>query len=157
MERTTLVFLLASVGMALILIGANIWDSQQPILEDDRILDVCLQDHTNDITHYHATLIIEIRGQVRSIPAETGVSPGCMRGIHTHDETGKLHIETPEPMEARLEHFFEIWDESFTDSSLLDATVAEGESITLTVGGEIVDDPTNHLLSDGQELVLKLE
>lgn len=157
MERATVIFFLASFGMALVVIGANIWDSQQPNMEDDRILDVCLQDHTNDITHYHAALIIEIRGEQQTIPAETGVSPGCMRGIHTHDETGKLHIETPEPMDARLEHFFEIWGESFTDSSLLGATVEAGESITLTVDGEVVDDPANHLLADGQELVLKLE
>ena len=90
------------------------------------------------------------------IPADSGVIPGCMRGIHTHDDTGKLHIETPEAMEARLEHFFQIWEQSFTSTQLLDASVGEGESISLTVNGELVDNPQNHILEDGQELVLTL-
>ena len=79
-----------------------------------------------------------------------------MRGIHTHDETGILHIETPEVMEARLEHVFEIWGQPLTSTELLDATVGEGESITLTVDGESVDDLENHVFADGQELVLTL-
>ena len=79
-----------------------------------------------------------------------------MRGIHTHDDTGKLHIETPEMMEARLEHFFQIWEQPFTSTQLLDTSVGDGESISLTVNGEPVDNPRNHVLADGQELVLTL-
>ena len=156
MDRGTLIFVSLSLGMALILIGANVWESTQPVEEDNRILDVSLQEHTQDITHYHTTLSIIIRGENRVIPAETGVIPGCMRGIHTHDDTGKLHIETPEMMEARLEHFFQIWEQPFTSTQLLDVSVGDGESISLTVNGEVVDDPRNHVLVDGQELVLTL-
>ena len=156
MDRGTLIFVSLSLGMALILIGANVWESTQPVEEDNRILEVCLQEHTQDITHYHTTLSIIIRGEDRAIPAETGVIPGCMRGIHTHDDTGKLHIETPEMMEARLEHFFQIWEQPFTSTQLLDVSVGDGESISLTVNGEPVDNPRNHVLADGQELVLTL-
>jgi hypothetical protein len=156
MERGTLIFVSLSLGMALILVGANLWNSSQPIEEDDRILEVCLQDHTQDMLHYHATLSIVIRGENRVIPTDTGVMPGCMRGIHTHDDTGKLHIETPEVMEARLEHFFQIWEQPLTSTQLLDVTVGGEETISLTVNGELVDNPRNHILSDGQELVLTL-
>jgi len=156
MERGTLIFVSLSLGMVLILVGANFWQSSEPIEEDDRILEVCLQDHSQNMLHYHATLSIVIRGESQMIPADSGVIPGCMRGIHTHDDTGKLHIETPEAMEARLEHFFQIWEQSFTSTQLLDASVGEGESISLTVNGELVDNPQNHILEDGQELVLTL-
>ena len=156
MERGTLIFVSLSLSMALILVGANLLQSPEPIVEDDRILQVCLQDHTQDMLHYHATLSIVIQGENQIIPADTGVIPGCMRGIHTHDDTGKLHIETPEEMEARLEHFFQIWEQPFTSTQLLDVTVGDGESISLTVDGELVDDPRNHILGDGQELVLSL-
>ena len=156
MDRGLLIFVSLSLGMAFILVGANLWQSSEPIEEDDRILEVCLQDHSQNMLHYHATLSIVIRGEDRVIPADTGVIPGCMRGIHTHDDTGKLHIETPEPMEARLEHFFQIWEQAFTSTQLLDTIVGEGESISLTVNGELVDDPQNHILSDGQELILTL-
>ena len=128
----------------------------EPIEQDDRILEVCLQSHSHDLQHYHANLSIVIRGESQVIPAETGVIPGCMRGIHTHDDTGKLHIETPEAMEARLEHFFQIWEQPLTSTQLLDATVGDGESISLTVNGALVDNPQNHIIEDGQELVLTL-
>ena len=156
MERGTLIFVSVSVGMAFILVGANLLEPPQSIEEDDQILEVCLQSHSNDLQHYHATLSIVIRGENRVIPADAGIIPGCMRGIHTHDDTGKLHIETPEPMEARLEHFFQIWEQAFTSTQLLDTIVGDGESISLTVNGELVDDPQNHILSDGQELILTL-
>ena len=156
MDRGLLIFVSLSLGMALILVGANLWQSSEPIEEDDRILEVCLQDHSQNMLHYHATLSIVIRGESQMIPADSGVIPGCMRGIHTHDDTGKLHIETPEAMEARLEHFFQIWEQTFTSTQLLDSTVGSGESISLTVDGELVDDPQNHILADGQELVLTL-
>jgi hypothetical protein len=142
--------------MAFVLVAANLLESPEPIEEDNRILEVCLRDHSQDMLHYHATLSIVIRGENQVIPADTGVIPGCMRGIHTHDDTGKLHIETPEAMEARLEHFFQIWEQTFTSTQLLDATIGEGESISLTVNGELVENPRNHILEDGQELVLTL-
>jgi len=156
MERGTLIFVSLSVGMALILVVANLWDSTQPIEEDNSILEVCLQGHSENMLHYHATLSIVIRGENQVIPTDSGVIPGCMRGIHTHDDTGKLHIETPEAMEARLEHFFQIWEQPLTSTQLLDATVGDGESISLSVNGELVDDPRNHILGEGQELVLTL-
>ena len=157
MERGTLIFVSLSIGMAFILVGANLLAPTEPIEEDNRILEVCLQSHSHDLQHYHANLSIVIRGEGQVIPAETGVIPGCMRGIHTHDDTGKLHIETPEAMEARIEHFFQIWEQPFTSTQLLDATVGDGESISLTVNGDLVDDPQNHILEDGQELILTLE
>ena len=49
MDRGTLIFVSLSFGMALILIGANVWESTQPVEEDDRILEVCLQEHTQDV------------------------------------------------------------------------------------------------------------
>ena len=156
MERGTLIFVSLSLSMALILVGANILQSPEPIVEDDRILQVCLQSHSEEMLHYHATLSIVIRGENQVIPSDTGVIPGCMRGIHTHDETGTLHIETPEAMEARLEHFFQIWEQPFTSTQLLDVTVGDGESISLTVDGELVDDPRTHILANGEELVLTL-
>jgi hypothetical protein len=60
-------------------------------------------------------------------------------------------------MEARLEHFFTIWDQPLTESALVDATVQPGESVTLTVDGVLVEDFQNHVLEDGQYLLLELK
>ena len=73
---------------------------------DWEIVDVCLgSEHSSNpiVAHYHATLRIFIDGSEVSIASNIGIDDSeCdgMRGIHTHDETGKLHIETPTQMNA---------------------------------------------------------
>ena len=62
---------------------------------DWEIVDVCLAGHSEIVSHDHATLSIFIDGSEVSIAANIGIDDSeCdgMRGIHTHDETGKLHI-----------------------------------------------------------------
>ena len=160
MERATQLFIAANIIAIGLIVGATILSNNNGDNgkdEGDSILDVCLSEHSSDLTHYHATLEIYIRGEQIDVPAETGVDSNCMRGIHTHDATGVLHIESPTAMEARLEHFFDIWDQPLSESELLDATVADGESITLAVDGNVVNDFENHVLADGQVLVLRLE
>ena len=159
------ILVITMVGLALIIAGAQL--SSQEDEEDDvgdigsdednRILDVCLQSHSEDLTHHHTNLEISIRGDDRAIPSGTGVTSTCMSGIHTHSDDGTLHIETPEDMEARLEHFFEIWDEPLSGTQLMDATVGQGESITMTVDGVLVEDYENHIFANGQEIIIKLE
>jgi hypothetical protein len=80
-----------------------------------------------------------------------------MSGIHTHGDDGTLHIETPGEMEARIEHFFAIWDQPLSETQLMDATVGQGESITMTVDGVLVEDYENHIFANGQQIIIKLE
>ena len=68
---------------------------------DWEIVDVCLAGHSEIVSHDHATLRIFIDGSEVAIAANIGIDDSesdGMRGSHTHDETGKLHIETPTPM-----------------------------------------------------------
>ena len=165
MAKMGWVLVATMVGLALIIAGAQL--SSQVDEEDDagniggdednRILDVCLQSHSHDLTHYHANLSISIRGENRIIPTSTGVTSTCMSGIHTHDDLGTLHIETPGEMEARLEHFFEIWGQPLSGTQLMEATVGQGESITMTVDGVVVEDYQNHIFVNGQQIIIKLE
>jgi hypothetical protein len=159
------ILVVTMVGLALIIAGAQLSSQEDEVDdvgdigsdEDNRILDVCLQSHSEDLIHHHANLEITIRGENRIIPTSTGVTSTCMSGIHTHGDDGTLHIETPGEMEARLEHFFTIWDEPLSETQLMDATVGPGESITLTVDGVAVEDYENHIFVNGQEIIIKLE
>ena len=162
------ILVVTMVGLALIIAGAQLSsqeDEEDDVgdigdigsAEDNRIIDVCLQSHSDDMTHYHANLEISIRGENRIIPISTGVTSTCMSGIHTHGDDGTLHIETPGEMEARLEHFFTIWDQSLSGTQLMDATVGQGESITMTVDGVLVEDYENHIFANGQQIIIKLE
>jgi hypothetical protein len=162
------ILIVTMVGLALIIAGAQLSSQEDEegdvedsgdigSDEDNRILDVCLQSHSHDMTHYHANLEISIRGENRIIPTSTGVTSTCMSGIHTHGDDGTLHIETPGDMEARIEHFFTIWDQPLSETQLMEATVGQGELITMTVDGVVVEDYQNHIFVDGQQVTIKLE
>ena len=111
--------------------------------EDWEIVDVCLAGHSEIASHDHATLSIFLDGSEVAIAADTGIDDATcdgMRGIHTHDETGKLHIETPRTMEAPVGAFFEIWGQTFNENQILNNIVDEDSEIVMYVNGEINDE-----------------
>ena len=109
---------------------------------DWEIVDVCLAGHNEIVAHDHATLRIIIDGSEVAIPANVGIDDSwCdgMRGIHTHDETGKLHIETPTAMNAPVGAFFEIWGETFNENQILNQVADEDSEVAMYVNGELSD------------------
>jgi len=66
--------------------------------------------------HIHSHLVLFVRGKQIQIPKLVGIVPtgpqtGCLYWIHTHDESGIIHIEAPEPHDYALGNFFDIWGE----------------------------------------------
>ena len=65
--------------------------------------------------HIHSHLTIAVNGQLLEVPGPLGILPpngtfaGCTYQIHTHDGSGRLHIETPAPVNYTLGNFFHIW------------------------------------------------
>ena len=117
-----------------------------------QISNVCLDDHNSLDTHEHVQLTIIINGTRVEISPNIGIGdPGCngMKGIHTHDDTGKLHIETPSPMPAPLGAFFEIWGESFSDEDIMGNNADDEHEVVLTVNGEVNSLYEEYLMEDG--------
>ena len=85
------------------------------LIENDSwpIEETCLGSHSSDISHTHSSLSIIINGNEQYIPQNIGIQdskcPDGMRGIHTHDDSGRLHIETPSQISAPIGAFFNIW------------------------------------------------
>jgi hypothetical protein len=61
--------------------------------------------------------------------------------LHTHDDTGVIHIESPENRTFILGKFFDIWGENLSNSQIFYNTVGESNNNTLTayVNGKQVD------------------
>ncbi len=61
--------------------------------------------------HTHQHLDIFINGQQIAIPANTGIddAKGFISPIHTHEETGIIHVESPVAQKFYLGQFFDIW------------------------------------------------
>jgi len=87
---------------------------------EQAITDINLRDHQSLALHIHPTLEIEIFGEKQSIPAGIGITENGMRVIHTHDERGILHVESPFPYTFQLKDFFTIWGKKLTDECIFE-------------------------------------
>lgn len=102
----------------------------------DNILSTNLYSHSGVALHIHPNLEIEILGQKQTIPANIGISGSVMRVIHTHDSTGKLHVESPVPHTFVLKDFFTIWGRNFNSSCIFEYCTNETHSLQFFVNGQ---------------------
>jgi hypothetical protein len=62
------------------------------------------------IFHNHVHLDIFLNGQPYTIPSQIGIIPGkCFYWLHTHEDSGVVHIESPLARNYTLGQFFDIW------------------------------------------------
>jgi hypothetical protein len=106
---------------------------------EQNVMDINLREHANLALHIHPKVTITINGENYPIPANIGISSAGMRVIHTHEDDGTLHIESPYPHQFYLEDFFTIWSERFTDSCIMEYCEEGNNSLTVYVNGEISD------------------
>jgi len=69
-------------------------------------------EHTRFHLHTHIDIFVD--GKAITIPKNIGIVPGeCLHWIHTHDETGIIHMESPINFNYTLGVFFDIWCKQF--------------------------------------------
>ncbi|MBI2048729.1 MAG: hypothetical protein HYT30_02270 [Parcubacteria group bacterium] len=107
----------------------------------------CLPNgHTNMALHQHSDLVITVDGVPEGIPTNIGVSADCMSEVHTHDGTGKVHVEAAQAgVTHTLGDFLAVWGKTFDRA---------GYAATLTVDGAPNTDLGNLVLKDGQKIAL---
>jgi hypothetical protein len=141
----------AALGVAaLVLVVIVVLATRTPAPQN--ILDLNLQGHQNLAMHIHPHLTIEINGENITIPENIGVQPGKLRVIHTHDEPGILHVESPRAYTFILQDFFTIWGKPFNQTCILDQCADENHTLTVYVNGERDDRYGNIILKDKDEI-----
>jgi hypothetical protein len=109
-----------------------------------------------DQYHIHPHLQIIIDGKDITIPAGIGIElSGCERFIHTHDDTGTIHIEPNYYKELTLGDFFAVWGEQLSPDQVLGYKRDAGHEIVMMVDGKPSQDFGNLVLKDNQEIVLE--
>ena len=127
------------------------------------IVDVCIGGHSDSLAeHYHPILNIIIDGNIVEIPANVGIEdsycPNGMRGIHTHDSTGKLHVEIPDSdYNATVGAFFEIWGMEFDENHILNKVANEENEVVMFVNGIQNDDYENYVMEDGDQIEIRYQ
>lgn len=148
----------AAVILAVAAVGFGIFKflaSSAPDVEAS-ILKTCV-NHTSPGMHIHPNLRLVINGELQDIPANIGVTPGCMRPLHTHDNTGRLHIEFSRQRNFTLGDFFKVWDKPFSSLQLFDYVVNETHSITMTVNGAANGEYEKYVLKDHDQIEIRYE
>jgi hypothetical protein len=64
--------------------------------------------------HVHSHVSLILNGQALALPGNIGIvaltpTSNCFYNIHTHDTSGKVHVESPAPATFTLGQLFAIW------------------------------------------------
>jgi Bacterial Ig-like domain (group 3) len=114
------------------------------------------------VSHYHAHLAIFAGGQQRAVPDGVGmVGPlaevptpygpfdhpetGCIYWVHTHDQTGMIHLELPAEFAVTVGDFFDLWGQPLSSTQVGPVT---GKVVAFVNGVRYSGDPRNVLLGD---------
>ena len=65
------------------------------------------------VYHWHARLSIVSASTPVTIPGNVGLGFNCAEPLHTHDESGQIHVETDVNRLYSIGDFFSIWGKSF--------------------------------------------
>ena len=86
--------------------------------------------------HIHTHLDIFINGQHYKIPPQIGIIPSkCFYWLHTHHDSGVIHIESSVIRNFTLGQFFDIWNKKFTNTQILDSIVNSKNNLNVYLNG----------------------
>jgi hypothetical protein len=89
--------------------------------------------------HYHAHIDLIYRGQPATITAQTGITGSCFYWMHTHSESGVIHIEAPKDSANRqftVGDFFAVWGQPLNSRQVATFPVGRGDQVKVWVDGK---------------------
>jgi hypothetical protein len=152
MDRPTIV-----IGAISILILGGIIGISYKQQKDFKPRTQCVQHSQSLGMHIHPILHINVNGAPVTIPANIGITPACMMAIHTHDETGTIHLEYPQIVEFKLGDFFANWGQPFSKEQIMENKLDDTHTLTMTVDGQPSDEFENLVMKDGQQIVINYD
>lgn len=161
MRTKTYVGVALVVGIVVVIVGIVMWSSgaegrKYADLSTHEVAFLCTTDMATRF-HIHPMLHIVVDGQEQVIPANVGITSTCMHPLHTHDDTGRLHVESPVERDFTLGDFFAVWEKPFTKDQILDYRVDTAHTIRMTVNGQAVDTFEDTVLHDLDQIVIRYE
>jgi hypothetical protein len=96
------------------------------------------------VFHIHAHLDIIINGVYFLVPSQVGIPSNCFYWLHTHDESGIVHIEAPMHRDFTLGQFFDIWNKKLSDDQIFNYVANANTPLNVYVNGTKVPDGTNY-------------
>ena len=125
---------------------------------NQRLAVLDLPGLSDTILHHHVRLWIYVDGQPVVVPADIGISQTVASPLHTHDETGTLHVESDDPdFKPVFGQFMDVWGLYLTQDCLGDACNDGDRQLRVFVDGQpYVGDPTRLPLTDQAAIVVTM-
>lgn len=133
------------------------WPAESQHLADRvKVISIPLLGAEGTAQHIHSHLDIYIHGQQLEVPSDIGfAATGGMTGLHSHDATGIMHIESPDASATyTLGQFFDIWGVKLTRTSIGGYANDSNNKLLVYSNGQRVADPVNLKLSKHEEIVI---
>lgn len=157
MTKSTLIWVLVIGISVLLIVSGSFFLSNNAKNTRPKTTTELVMSCTTDMAtqyHIHSHLQIIINGQVQEIPASVGIENNCLHPIHTHDNSGKIHVESPEKRDFILGDFFNVWNKPFNKDQILDYKREDNHTIKVTVDGQDSQDFERIILKDNQQIVI---
>jgi len=109
------------------------------------------------VLHIHQHLDLYVDGRRVTVPAGIGIeeSQGFISPLHTHDETGVIHVESPDLRTFTLGQLFAVWGVRLTPRCVGGYCATGAKQLWLFVDGRRVSkDPRLLPLTEHEEIVL---
>lgn len=147
---------LSIVGVTLIVLAVLIAIAVSADKKEASVVarDLCIE-HQGLGMHIHPEVSIKVDGEPVEIPANIGITEGCMKAVHTHDTSGTIHLEYIKPHDFVLGDFFANWGQPFSQTQLMDKTVDDQHEIVVKVDGEVSTDYEKLVLKDKQKVEIE--
>lgn len=111
----------------------------------------------------HVQVSVEVEGTKVRVPASIGLNgeevaggrmvSGFVSTIHTHDDTGLVHVHSPDVREYTLGQLFDVWGVTLTEERIGGYCVDDGHTLTVESNGEAVTgDPRELVLENEQQI-----
>jgi uncharacterized C2H2 Zn-finger protein len=96
------------------------------------------------VFHIHAHMDIFINGVYFIVPSQIGIPGNCFYWLHTHDNSGIIHIEAPMHRDFTLGQFFDIWNKKINNNQIFNYVANANNPLNVHVNGTKVPDGTNY-------------
>ncbi|NCN51960.1 hypothetical protein GW931_03035 [archaeon] len=106
--------------------------------------------------HWHPQLTIIIDGQKQNIPSDIGLGGSTHMPIHTHDDSGTIHMEEDNPTKESVTvgYFFNVWGKKFSKDCIFEYCSDKGNLI-FTVNGEKNYDFQEYFMQEEDNLLIE--
>lgn len=79
----------------------------------------CIGGEGGQLYHWHTDLEIFSGPALVTIPANIGLNIGCIQPLHTHDSSGRIHVESDVDRLYSLGDFYAVWRKPFGSPFLM--------------------------------------